>query len=78
MSVTVVVGSAGTSLSVILGVDVTLAIVASAAVSVLYTMFGGMVAVAYTDVVQLLFIMAGLVSIYDVIIGVTIMMMSSS
>ncbi len=73
-----VVGSAGTSLSVILGVDVTLAIVASAAVSVLYTMFGGMVAVAYTDVVQLLFIMAGLVSIYDVIIGVTIMMMSSS
>ena len=52
----------GTSLSVILHVNVSVAIVSSAGVAILYTMFGHMIAVAYTDIVQLILIVFGLVS----------------
>lgn len=43
--------------------DAKLAIVISAAVAIIYTVFGGLYAVAYTDVIQLFFIVIGLVSI---------------
>ncbi len=46
----------------ILQLDVSVAILASASVAILYTMFGHMIAVAYTDVLQLILIVAGLVS----------------
>jgi len=52
----------GTSLSVVINLNVTLAMVTSASVAVLYTMFGQVISVAYTDVIQLVFIMVGLVS----------------
>ncbi len=51
----------GTSLSVILHIEVSVAIISSAAVAILYTMFGHMMAVAYTDILQLLLIVVGLV-----------------
>ena len=60
----------GTSLSVILNVNLNVAIISSAAVTVIYTMVGQMISVAYTDVVQLGFITGGLVS-YDSVKYVT-------
>jgi len=44
-----------------LGMDNTLAIVISATVAVSYTLFGGLYSVAYTDVIQLLCVVFGLV-----------------
>lgn len=52
----------GSTFSVLLHLDLTTAIVVSAAVVTAYTMFGGMWSVAYTDVVQLLFIPVGMVA----------------
>lgn len=53
----------GSTLSVILEMDNNLAIYSSAAVAVIYTFFGGMYSVALTDVIQLFFILFGLVCI---------------
>jgi high affinity choline transporter 7 len=47
---------------VILKIDNTTSVVVSAAISVGYTLIGGMISVAYTDVFQLFFIGFGLVS----------------
>ena len=44
-----------------LGMNNTLAIIISAAVTVSYTLFGGLYSVAYTDVIQLLCVVFGLV-----------------
>ena len=38
------------------------AVIVSACIAVFYTFFGGLYSVAYTDVVQMFFIAAGLVS----------------
>ena len=46
----------------ILNIDTVLAIVISAAIAVLYTLMGGLVSVAYTDVFQITFIAFGLVT----------------
>ncbi|XP_053372519.1 high-affinity choline transporter 1-like [Mercenaria mercenaria] len=56
-----ILSALGTSLSVIVNLDLTVAIVASAGVTVAYTMVGQMISVAYTDIVQLAFITFGLV-----------------
>jgi len=53
---------AGSTLSVILDMDNNLAVLSSAAVAVIYTFFGGMYSVALTDVIQLFFILFGLVN----------------
>ncbi|XP_061165444.1 high-affinity choline transporter 1-like [Saccostrea echinata] len=50
----------GTSLSVIVNIPLSLAILSSSAATVCYTMFGQMISVAYTDIVQLIFIITGL------------------
>ena len=52
----------GATVGVILGLDKSSAVISSAAVVVLYTMFGGLFSVIYTDVVQLAAIGLGLVS----------------
>ena len=67
MSFSVIGVLAGTSLSVIIDLDVDIAIVASAAVAVLYTLLGQMISVAYTDVIQLGFLSFGLVSEKNII-----------
>ena len=53
----------GATLSVILGVDHVWAVVISAAISVFYTLVGGLYSVAFTDIVQLVCVFFGLVSV---------------
>ena len=53
----------GATLSVILELDTKISIIVSACIAVFYTLFGGLYSVAYTDVVQLICIFVGLVSI---------------
>ena len=53
----------GTSLHVITGLNIVMAVIVSAAVAVFYTLIGQMISVAYTDVVELIFLLGGLVSI---------------
>jgi high affinity choline transporter 7 len=50
----------GSTFGVVLGIDLTTAILISAAVVTLYTMAGGMWAVAYTDAFQLTLVVVGL------------------
>lgn len=50
----------GTSFGAVIGIDLPTAILSSAAVAVAYTVFGGLRAVAYTDVLQLGLILGGL------------------
>lgn len=52
----------GNTISVIVAIDSRISVVASAMVAILYTLFGGLYAVAYTDVIQLFLIFVGLVS----------------
>lgn len=55
-----VLSALGSTLSVILDIDIKVSIMVSAAVAVGYTLIGGMWSVAYTDVIQILFIFGGL------------------
>lgn len=57
-----ILSSLGASLSVMLQVDIDYALIVSASVAVVYTMFGGLYAVAITDIMQLICIVFGLVS----------------
>jgi high affinity choline transporter 7 len=50
----------GTTFGTVVGIDVRIAVVASASVAILYTAFGGLRAVAWTDVVQLGMLVVGL------------------
>lgn len=52
----------GATLSVILNIKEDMAVILSAIIAVAYTLFGGLYAVAYTDVVQLGCIFIGLVN----------------
>ncbi|EFX80893.1 hypothetical protein DAPPUDRAFT_22271, partial [Daphnia pulex] len=56
-----ILASLGSTLSVILGLDNTIAVLSSASVAMLYTLFGGLYSVAYTDVVQLFCVAFGLI-----------------
>jgi high affinity choline transporter 7 len=56
-----ILSALGSTLSVIVGLDTTISVVVSAAVAMLYTLFGGLHSVAYTDVVQVFCIAIGLV-----------------
>ena len=49
-------------MAVILGLTDAVSIIVSAAIAIAYTIFGGLFAVAYTDVIQLFCILIGLVS----------------
>ncbi|XP_050719785.1 high-affinity choline transporter 1-like isoform X1 [Eriocheir sinensis] len=55
-----ILGALGATLSVVLNLDQTIAVVLSACIAVFYTLFGGLYAVAYTDVIQLICIFIGL------------------
>ena len=55
-----ILAALGTTISTILYLPVTISIVLSATVVVLYTVFGGLWSVAYTDVLQLICILLGL------------------
>ena len=55
-----ILAALGMTFGVLLGFDVTTAILVSAAIAAAYTVVGGLWAVAYTDVVQVAFILLGL------------------
>eukprot|EP00094_Tigriopus_californicus_P002563 TCALIF_02476-PA protein Name:"Similar to SLC5A7 High affinity choline transporter 1 (Homo sapiens)" AED:0.13 eAED:0.13 QI:0/0.8/0.72/0.90/0.7/0.81/11/202/566 len=55
-----ILGALGSTLQVILKIDTVTSIIISAAIAVLYTLMGGLVSVAYTDVFQIIFIAFGL------------------
>lgn len=57
-----ILSALGGTISVIMQLDNTTSIIISAIVVVIYTLFGGLYSVAYTDVVQLFCIFAGLVN----------------
>ncbi|XP_063683471.1 high affinity choline transporter 1-like [Bolinopsis microptera] len=56
-----ILAALGTSLRVICGIDDTTSIIASAAIAMTYTLFGGLYSVAFTDVFQLICIFFGLI-----------------
>jgi high affinity choline transporter 7 len=51
----------GSSIELLIGFDLSLSIIVSGAFAVLYTLSGGLYSVAYTDVVQMMIIVIGLV-----------------
>lgn len=51
----------GGTVSVVIDISSSLAVGVSAAVAILYTLMGGLYSVAYTDVIQLSFVLVGLV-----------------
>ncbi|KAK0049987.1 high-affinity choline transporter 1 [Biomphalaria pfeifferi] len=53
--------SLGATVAIIVDIDSTLSIIVSALVAVVYTILGGLYAVAYTDVIQLILVAVGLV-----------------
>jgi len=55
-----ILAALGATLTVILGLDMTLSIIVSACIAVGYTFFGGLYSVAFTDIVQLICIFIGL------------------
>ncbi|CAL8374148.1 unnamed protein product [Arctogadus glacialis] len=55
-----ILASLGGTISIILGISSTISICVSSAVSVIYTLMGGLYSVAYTDVVQLCLIFIGM------------------
>ena len=52
----------GSTLQVILNLDEKVSIIMSAVIALGYTLLGGLISVAYTDVIQIFFIVFGLVS----------------
>ena len=57
-----ILSALGATLTVILDINMDLSVIISALIAVAYTFFGGLYSVAYTDVVQLICIFIGLVS----------------
>ncbi|XP_034019414.1 high-affinity choline transporter 1-like [Thalassophryne amazonica] len=55
-----ILSALGGTLSVVMDIKSTLAVTVSAAVAVVYTLMGGLYSVAYTDVIQLIFMFLGL------------------
>ena len=58
-----ILAALGASISVVIDLDNTTSIIVSGAIAVFYTLCGGLYSVIYTDVVQLICIFVGLVSI---------------
>ena len=67
-----ILNALGATVSVILGLEKSLSVIVSACIAVFYTMFGGLYAVAYTDIIQLLCIMLGLVCFSVILIQINI------
>lgn len=59
----------GTTFATVLGIETPIAIVISAFIAILYTAIGGMWAVAYTDVFQLVLLIIGLVLVVPFALG---------
>ncbi len=57
-----ILSALGATVSVVLGLDRSTSVIASASIAVFYTLLGGLYSVVYTDVIQLMCIFVGLVS----------------
>ena len=68
MSLGVVISAPAVVLSVVLGISVTNTVLLTAIPTMIYTMFGGVQAVAWTDVKQMVLIVAGLIAAVVVLI----------
>ncbi|XP_022098279.1 high-affinity choline transporter 1-like [Acanthaster planci] len=55
-----ILNALGSTVSVVLDLDMTLSVIVSACIAVFYTLLGGLYSVAYTDVIQLICIFLGL------------------
>jgi len=55
-----ILGALGSTLQVILSLNETVSIILSAVIALCYTLLGGLISVAYTDVIQMFFIVFGL------------------
>ncbi|XP_065065906.1 high-affinity choline transporter 1-like isoform X2 [Rhopilema esculentum] len=55
-----ILGALGSTLSIIIDLEIDLAVILSAIIAIGYTFFGGLYSVAYTDVIQLICIFIGL------------------
>ena len=60
-----ILGALGSTLSIIIDLEIDLAVIISAVIAVGYTFFGGLYSVAFTDVIQLICIFIGLVSYFQ-------------
>ena len=60
-----ILGALGSTLQVILNLDEKVSIIMSAVIALGYTLLGGLISVAYTDVIQIFFIVFGLVNIIN-------------
>ncbi|CAG2255777.1 CHT1 [Mytilus edulis] len=58
-----ILSALGTTLRIILGIDMSTAVIVSACVAVFYTFFGGLYSVAYTDIAQFFLMSLGLILI---------------
>ena len=58
-----ILAALGASISVVIDIDTTTSVIVSGAIAVSYTLVGGLYSVVYTDVVQLVCIFIGLVSL---------------
>jgi high affinity choline transporter 7 len=56
-----ILSALGATVSVVIGLNTQVSIIASACIAVFYTLLGGLYSVAYTDVIQLIFMFIGLV-----------------
>ena len=57
-----ILGALGSTLSIIIDLEIDISVILSAVIAVGYTFFGGLYSVAYTDIIQLICIFLGLVS----------------
>ena len=58
-----ILSALGATVSVVIGLDRFTSVVVSACIAIFYTSMGGLYSVAYTDVIQLICIFVGLVSV---------------
>ena len=60
-----ILSALGATVSVVINLDRFTSIIVSACIAVFYTLIGGLYSVAYTDVIQLICIFVGLVSMFS-------------
>ena len=63
-----ILAALGATVSVVINLDRFASIIVSACIAIFYTLIGGLYSVAYTDVIQLICIFVGLVSMVNGII----------
>lgn len=66
-----ILAALGATISVVISLDETTSVIVSACIAIFYTLIGGLYSVAYTDVIQLICIFVGLVSMVSGMLNMT-------